>query len=360
MKRKIMALVCSLTLVLSVAAPVMAEESSGQNNASASQTALSESGAQPLFTDVSSTAWYYDACQYVGQKGIFNGMGDGTFAPQKQMTLAMFMQALANNTENYEKGTYAGEDSDAWYDDAMNWAISVGLIGGADLSAAAQPVQREWIAELMYRYAEAAGCLDMEAQSGSFDDLASYYQDASQISASAADAVLWCAQRGLMQGDSGLFRPDGILTRAQTAQLFQNADARTSFFSGSGPDSSGNSVVYMNREMGFSVEFPDTWKNRYKVRVNPGDSSSLVIEVSEWGGTLGFISRETVKEWTESGKGELIPVPYRVLAENSEYVYILYFPSDANYDVEDEEQVDTYQEMTDDLYNNIKFEILAQ
>jgi hypothetical protein len=35
----------------------------------------------------------------------------------------------------------------------------------------------------------------------------------------------------------------------------------------------------------------------------------------------------------------------------------LYFASDVNYDPEDEEQVETYNEMRNDLYN-IKFEIL--
>ena len=179
---------------------------------------------EPLFSDVSPEAWYYDACQYVGHRGIFNGMGDGTFAPGKQMTVAMFLQALANNTEGYEKGKYSGPDAGAWYDDAMNWACAVGLIDESDLSSASEPVTRERTAELMYRYAELTGRLDTGAQSSAFGQLSSYYQDASQIDTSAEDAVLWCTQRELMQGDGGFFRPSGILTRAQTAQLFQNAE----------------------------------------------------------------------------------------------------------------------------------------
>lgn len=116
--------------------------------------------------------------------------------------------------------------------------------------------------------------------------------------------------------------------------------------------------IYENHKLGFCVEFPSAWKGKYTVDTNPRSSSSVVVE-TEWGGILCYIFRKTSNEWVESGKGESIPVEYRVLGENSDYVYLLYFASDVNYDPENEEQVNTYNEMRNDLYN-IKFEILKQ
>ena len=50
---------------------------------------------------------------------------------------------------------------------------------------------------------------------------------------------------------------------------------------------------------------------------------------------------------------------YRVLGESAEYIYLMYFPSDVQYDMEDEEQTRIYREMREDLYH-IGFEILPQ
>jgi hypothetical protein len=118
------------------------------------------------------------------------------------------------------------------------------------------------------------------------------------------------------------------------------------------------SEVYENQELGFSISFPSTWKGKYAVEANPQSASGVVVE-TEWGGILCFIFRETAEEWADSGEGDSSPVEYRVLGENSDFVYLLYFASDVNYDPEDEEQVETYNEMRNDLYN-IKFEILEQ
>ena len=116
--------------------------------------------------------------------------------------------------------------------------------------------------------------------------------------------------------------------------------------------------IYENQELAFRVEFPDTWKDNYNVVANPQSPSSVIIETT-WGGTLCFIFRRTTESWAESGYGELVPVEYRLLGENSDYVYLLYFASDVQYDPDDDEQVNTYEVMREDLYN-IKFEILHE
>ena len=80
--------------------------------------------------------------------------------------------------------------------------------------------------------ADGADPADSAAESDSIAELKDCYTDADRISESAADAVLWCTKQGIMQGDGNRFRPNDVFTRAETAQLFQNAqsllqDART-------------------------------------------------------------------------------------------------------------------------------------
>lgn len=148
------------------------------------------------FPDVTPDDWYYEACEYVGQRGIFNGMEDGTFSPQTQMTGAMFLQALANSTQNYEAGFFSKEIPDAWYDDAVGWAHCVNLIGQDETFQADEPMTRERAAELMYQYAAVTGQLDPDISDSSADsdnaetdsaaELKDCYTDADRISESAA------------------------------------------------------------------------------------------------------------------------------------------------------------------------------
>lgn len=53
-------------------------------SASAASTAQT---ANAKFTDVSPDAWYYDAVMAMAEAGVVNGYGDGTFKPDKTITL---------------------------------------------------------------------------------------------------------------------------------------------------------------------------------------------------------------------------------------------------------------------------------
>lgn len=125
----------------------------------------------------------------------------------------------------------------------------------------------------------------------------------------------------------------------------------------SGPENPAipsGSVTYENQDLGFVMEFPDTWENRYSVEANPENPSGIVV-CTEWGGILCFVDKDNAEEWAESAKNDMIPVEYRVLGESGEYVYVMYFPSDVNY--QGEEQAEVYQEMHQDLYH-VGFKIL--
>ncbi len=131
----------------------------------------------------------------------------------------------------------------------------------------------------------------------------------------------------------------------------------------SDPIETSGTVFYENQNLGFKIEFPDTWENRYSVVTNPNSSSGVIIEMEY--GTLGFVFKSTVKEWEESVTNDLISVPYTVLGENDEYVYVVYLTGDFNtgdfnLDLKDEkirEKFRIFQEMREEL-SHVGFEIL--
>ena len=57
------------------------------------------------FTDVSSSAWYASAVNFVTSRGLFQGVSSTQFSPNGVMTRAMFITVL---------GRYAKVDPDSW------------------------------------------------------------------------------------------------------------------------------------------------------------------------------------------------------------------------------------------------------
>ena len=74
------------------------------------------------FSDISETAWYAPAVEYVQENGIMNGKGEDRFDPEGKMTRAMFVQALYRMTENRDS-SFMGY----WYDFPM-WIPAYGIV----------------------------------------------------------------------------------------------------------------------------------------------------------------------------------------------------------------------------------------
>lgn len=105
--------------------------------------------------------------------------------------------------------------------------------------------------------------------------------------------------------------------------------------------------VYVNEEYGFSIEFPESWSGEFEI--NPYDKGLVISSEVNNIGTLGYIHKYTTIEWKELNNGEDLPVPYQILEENPETIILLIYPGDVNYDLDDENSVKKYEEMTRDL-----------
>ena len=107
----------------------------------------------------------------------------------------------------------AGED---WFKDAVIWANQNKIITGytdSGLFGPADPITREQMATIMYRYANYKKW-DVTKSA----DL-STFPDASSVSAYAKDAMSWAVANEIIQGNNGRLDPQGSAVRAQASTI---------------------------------------------------------------------------------------------------------------------------------------------
>ena len=175
------------------------------------------------FTDVASSAWYYEAVAYVYNAGMMTGTNDGTtFSPAMSLTRGMMAQVLYNLEQGNAgiAGSFTDVADGAWYADAVNWAASKGIVNGYGDGrfGPEDSITREQMALLLYNYANFKG-YDLTATT----DLAAF-TDGDQVSDWALYAMKWAVAEGLIQGSNNSLNPLGTASRAEVAQILMNFD----------------------------------------------------------------------------------------------------------------------------------------
>lgn len=154
------------------------------------------------FTDVSENASYYDAVKYVYEEDLMNGTSETKFAPNSTLTRGM-VATILYRIEGNPAATYAGSFADVadgvWYTDGVEWAAEAGVVNGYTNGnfGPEDPVTREQLAAMLYRYAEYKG-YDVTARA----DLADY-TDSANISAYAIENVQWALAEGILLDANG-------------------------------------------------------------------------------------------------------------------------------------------------------------
>lgn len=171
------------------------------------------------FADLVSGAWYHEAVDFVLERGLMSGYGDGFFGPDNRLSRAQFAQILYNQAGR-PAGTGNGSPftdvaPNAWCAPAAAWAAERGIAGGYGNGTFGpdDPITREQLAVMLWRYAGSP-----TAPGGELS-----FMDAEYIGAHAREAICWAVESGVMSGKSGgVLDPKGFATRAQTAQMLRN------------------------------------------------------------------------------------------------------------------------------------------
>ena len=170
------------------------------------------------FYDIEKSDWFYDSVKYAYENGLMKGLSDTEFAPSSDITRAMFVTVIyrMEKEPQAEKCKFTDIEIGSYYEKAIAWANANGIVSGIskDLFAPSEPITREQMAAIIYRYATFKG-YDITT-SGSTD-----YTDNGDISDYARQAVIWAAEKSVMTGNADRsFAPKANTTRAQAAAVF--------------------------------------------------------------------------------------------------------------------------------------------
>ena len=163
----------------------------------------------PVFTDVSTSAYYYDAVEWAVEEGVTSGTTATTFSPNASCTRAQMVTFLWRANGSPKAGgtnPFTDVKPDAYYYDAVLWAVEKGITSGTSATTFSPDatVTRGQTVTFLYR----ANGSPAVSGSSPFADVAAdaYY----------AAAVQWAVAENVTAGTSATtFSPNNACTRAQ-------------------------------------------------------------------------------------------------------------------------------------------------
>ena len=160
------------------------------------------------FQDVPTDAYYYEAVKWAQKKGITGGIGDGLFGPNQPCTRAQIVtflwRAAGAPVVNYAMDL-TDVPSDAYYAEAVRWALSQGITTGTADGRFAPDATCTRAQGMTFLFRASKASAD---GAPAFSDVAAdaYY----------AEAVKWATDNGITNGTtSSTFSPGSGCTRAQ-------------------------------------------------------------------------------------------------------------------------------------------------
>ena len=191
-------------------------------------------GANP-FTDVSEKDWFYGDVMFVYENGLMLGTSKTLFSPHGTATrgmMATILWRMEGSPAPKGKNSFTDVEAGKWYADAITWTAENGIFAGygKDKFGPDDPITREQLAAIFYRYADYKG-YDLTVK-GNLDK----FKDADKITDYAKTAMQWAVGSGLMKGKSGnLLDPQGTATRAEIAAMLHRFIEKYELVQGKAP-----------------------------------------------------------------------------------------------------------------------------
>ena len=191
-------------------------------------------GANP-FTDVSEKDWFYGDVMFVYENGLMLGTSKTLFSPYGTATrgmMATILWRMEGSPAPKGKNSFTDVEAGKWYADAITWTAENGIFAGygKDKFGPDDPITREQLAAIFYRYADYKG-YDLTVK-GNLDK----FKDADKITDYAKTAMGWAVGSGLVKGKSGnLLDPQGTATRAEIAAMLHRFIEKYELVQGKAP-----------------------------------------------------------------------------------------------------------------------------
>ena len=168
------------------------------------------------FSDVSTSAYYYDAVKWAVENGVTDGVSATLFAPYESCTRAQivtFLWRAAGSPEPKTMSSFADVPASAYYAKAVAWAVENGITNGMTDTAFAPDATCARGQSVTFLYRALKGTA---SGSASFTDVKS--------DAFYADAVNWAVASDVTNGTSATtFSPNADCTRAEIVTFLYRA-----------------------------------------------------------------------------------------------------------------------------------------
>ena len=191
-------------------------------------------GVNP-FTDISEKDWFYGDVMFVYENGLMLGTSKTLFSPHgtaMRGMMATILWRMEGSPVPKGKNSFTDVEAGKWYADAITWTTENGIFAGygKDKFFPDDPITREQLAAIFYRYADYKG-YDLTVK-GDLDK----FKDADKITDYAKTAMQWAVGSGLVKGKSGnLLDPQGTATRAEIAAMLHRFIEKYELVQGKAP-----------------------------------------------------------------------------------------------------------------------------
>ena len=164
------------------------------------------------FSDVSTSAYYYEAVKWAQEKGITGGIGNGLFGPNQPCTRAQIVtflwRAAGSPVVNYAMNM-SDVPEGSYYAEAVRWALSEDITTGTTENTFSPDSEctRAQAVALLFRYAA--------SEAVTLQELVSGFSDADSVPGYALPAMNWALAEEIVQGNGSKLMPNDSCTRAQ-------------------------------------------------------------------------------------------------------------------------------------------------
>lgn len=298
--------------------------------------------AAPKFKDVPSNQWYYKYVTGIVDKGIMSGTSNNTFSPNALVTRAQVVQTLYAMAGKPKVTKYSGfKDvaSGKWYTDAINWAVSVGVVAGYHDGTYKpnEAVTRQQFATVLHSYARNVETADKNTDSRMNINR---YSDFDSLAMFALESVSWAVAIGVISSTSTTEKkldPRGRMTRAQLATMLYS---------------------YINYNPSHEDEIPSSTISTkyYEIKI-PTDLRNT-FHCEEVNAETPMLSFSEINQYKRDGRGHAFTIAlyplrydftylpeYDVIGSLSngseEYIVVVFYATDVQFDVDLQNQWDT-------------------
>ncbi len=182
------------------------------------ETPVTQVGTSSIFSDLKDFDWAKTAIEALFNKGIVSGDGTGRYAPNDNVTRGQFVKMVLGTFGLYKTGStseFSDVSEDAWEYTYVSCAYDLGIVNGMEDGSFGvnENITRQDMAVMIKRAAEVAG-LELEAVNNN------NVTDFAEISDYATEAVRLLTRAGIITGfEDGSFKPMKNASRAESAVM---------------------------------------------------------------------------------------------------------------------------------------------